>query len=94
MPGPLSFEYHAGDEIQVGDKILTPFVKTWRLQFPGRSGGIIWSRPASVVARTPDGQDQVILIPDITRRVICSLLGACLGAVALIWLITRIDRKA
>jgi hypothetical protein len=93
MTRPFSFEYRAGDEIQAGDKILTPFVKTWRLQFPGRSGGIVWNRSDSVLVRTPEGQEQVIPIPDLTRRVICSLLGACLGAVMLVWLITKINRK-
>jgi hypothetical protein len=94
MAGPLSFEYHAGDEIQAGDKTLTPFVKSWRLQLPGQSGGMVWNRPASVFVRAPDGQEQIIPIHDLTRRVICSLLGVCLGAVVLVWLITRIDRKS
>jgi hypothetical protein len=94
MAGPLSFEYQAGDEIQAGDKTLLPFVKVWRLQFPGRSGGFVWSRPASLLARSPDGQEQLIPIPDLTRRVIGSLFGACLGAIILVWLITRINRKS
>ncbi len=94
MTGPLTFEYKAGPPIQARDKTLTPFIKTWRLQAPGSPGGLTWNRPASVLVHSADGQEQVLPIPDLTRRVIWSLLGACLGAAILVGLISIINRKS
>jgi hypothetical protein len=79
MPALVRIENRAGDPIQNGDRTLTPFSKALILQLPGMPGGLIWNRPASVLARSADGQEQVIPIQDITRQAIFGLYGACLA---------------
>lgn len=93
MPGLLNPEYQAGKEIQVDDVTLTPFVKTWRLHSPGRPAGFIWSKPASVLVHGANGEEQIVPIPDLTWRLIGSLIGACLGAAVLIWIISKAARR-
>jgi len=93
MPGPLTCEYQAGTEIQAGDKKLTPFIKTWRFKAPGSNFAMTWNRPDSVLARSATGQEQILPIPDLTRRIIWSLLGACLGAALLAGIISILNRK-
>ena len=90
----LNFEQKAGDPIIVGDYRIIPFAQSLRLQFPGwRLGGVIWNRPASVLVMTPDGQEKVLPVHDITRRVQLSLLGAGIVAVLLFRMIFRILGK-
>jgi hypothetical protein len=78
----LNYEQKAGDSMTIGDFRIVPFSRTLRVQFPGRwLGGLIWNRPASVLVTSRDGQEQVIPVHDVTRRVQFSLLGAgILGA--------------
>lgn len=89
----LTCEYQAGEEIPAGETTLTPFSKAWRLHVPGANINATWNRPASVLVRTPAGQEQVLAIPDLTRRIIWSLLGACLGAVVLAGIISILNRR-
>ncbi len=58
MPGPLTIEYQAGKEIHAGDTTLTPFTSTWRLHALGSNFAATWNRPASVLVRAADGQEQ------------------------------------
>ena len=93
MPGLISEEYQAGAEIKAGDWTLVPFVRTWRLRAPGNKFGITWSRPSAVLARHPDGQEQIVPVRDYTRRVICSLVGVSLGVAILFWVLARVRRR-
>ena len=90
----LNIENKAGDQIIFGDYRIIPFAQSLHLQFPGwRLGGVIWNRPVSVLVITPDGQEQVLPIQDVTRRVQLSLLGAGIMTVLLIRMIFRILGK-
>lgn len=84
----ISVENKAGEPIQFGATRLAPFSQCVRVQIPGLRGGIIWNRPLSVLVTHADGDEEVIPVPDITRIVIWSLLGAA----ALSWLLTRFNR--
>jgi hypothetical protein len=92
---PLTtIETQAGEPIQAGNLTMIPFVRSLRFQFPGgRSGGVIWTSPASLLVKNGDGQEQVLPIPDITRRIQLGLFGLCLGML-LLWILTSRMRKA
>jgi hypothetical protein len=89
----MSFEYQAGQEIQTGERSLVPFVKIWRFKFPNGRGALTWNRPASVLVRTSNGQEHILPVPDLTRRIILSLISACLGSLILFWIVTKIQHS-
>lgn len=88
----VAVETRAGEPIQAGDRTLIPFARSLRLQFPGRHGGLNWTCPASLLVKNGDGQEQVLPIPDITRRIQIELFGFCLGML-LLWILTLRIRK-
>jgi len=65
---------------------LIPFHQVVRVDFPGGWGGLVWNRPVSVWAMAPDGSEQVIPIPDVTRRALLAILGVVILAGILRWL--------
>jgi hypothetical protein len=90
----FSFETQAGEPIQHGSVTLVPFARTWRILLPFKSPGVntgfglAWSRPVSVLAVTEDGQEQVIPVRDVTRQAQVGLLGACIGMMIFMLVIT------
>jgi hypothetical protein len=90
----LELENRAGSPILAGGTRLIPISRALILKFPGMRGGVIWSRPVSVVARFADGQEQVIPIRDVTRRAQLALYGGALIGVLLTWLVRRqVDKR-
>jgi hypothetical protein len=85
----LNIETQAGSPIRWGGRTLIPFSQTVRLQAPGAKGGFIWNRPASLLVQSADGQEQVLQVPDLTRRIIWSLGAASLAAVIILWIINH-----
>ena len=85
----LNIETQAGTPIRWGNRTLIPFAQTVRLQAPGAKGGFIWNRPTSLLVQSAEGQDQVLIIPDLTRRIIWSLGAASLAAVLILWIINH-----
>ena len=49
-----------------------------QIRFPTANGGLIWNRPVATVVRSPDGQEKIIPILDITRITLFTLAGFCL----------------
>jgi hypothetical protein len=92
MPRLLTIENKAGEPLQSGALTIIPFAQTIRLQFPGVIGGLRWTRPVSVLARTPEGEEKVYPISDVTRQVQWWLLGASLGAAICMWLVIRLRK--
>jgi hypothetical protein len=93
MPGRLTCEYQAGEEIQAGEQTLMPFSKVWRFQAPGGRFSMTWNRPAAVLARAASGEEQILPIPDLTRRIIFSLLGVCVGAALLAGILSKLKKE-
>ncbi len=70
---------------------LVPFVRSVHLRIPGIRGGFNWSKPASMLVSFPDGREEVLPIPDITRKyVIFTVLWGILGWLFLSFLWRRI----
>lgn len=82
-------ETRAGDPIPAGDTTIVPLAKSYQLRLPGKVGGVIWNRPASVVVQTAVGQEYILPIRDVTRRAQFALLGGSLLAGLLAWLVVR-----
>jgi hypothetical protein len=85
----FNIETQAGSPIQAGNRKITPFATSWRLSIPGISGGLVWNRPTSILIESPEGDEAVQAIPDITRQVLWALLGASLAMAILVWLTNR-----
>lgn len=85
----LQVETRAGDPIPAGDMRIIPMAKSTQIRFPGLPGGVIWNRPASVVVQTSAGQEYILPVRDITRRIQFALLGGGLIGVFLTWLIIK-----
>lgn len=73
-----------GDTVQAGDFEVTPLTQVLKVQIPGYHVGWIWNRPKAVLVRTPDGQEQVLPVTDVTRITIWAILaGGLLGAIVM-----------
>ena len=58
---------------------IVPISKAYILQFPGLHGGIVWNRPVGMAVSSSDGQERILPVHDLTRRVQLSLLGVILA---------------
>lgn len=85
----LQVETRAGEPIPAGDTTIVPLAKSYQFRFPGKVGGVIWNRPASVVVQTALGQEYILPIRDVTRRAQFAIIGSGLLAGLLAWLLTR-----
>ena len=70
----LGIETRASTPVQVNDARIYLRAQAVQLRFPFVHGGLIWNRPASVVVRRDGGQEQVLLVPDVTRNALIGLL--------------------
>ena len=62
----------SGDQIKIGDKVVTPQSQSITLRWP--YGGLVWNRPAAVLVEQ-DNQTTRIPIVDITRILVWGFLG-------------------
>ena len=85
----LHIENRAGRSIQSGAYRIVPVSQSVRLSAPGLPGGLIWNRPVSVVVTTPDGQEQVLPIRDLTRIAQLTIFGAAVLGTFLFWRASR-----
>ncbi len=90
MPsGWINIETRAGAPIQIGEMRLVPLAQSVRIQPRGVPVGLIWNRPTSVIAQTPDGAQHTLTVWDVTRQLQIRLLAAGLIGSLLIWLLFR-----
>jgi len=68
-------ETNCGQGVQSGVYQLIPFAQIFQIKFPGIAGGLIWNRPTSYLLINPNGSEDVLRIPDITRQIILILFG-------------------
>ncbi|MBN1668532.1 MAG: hypothetical protein JW862_15665 [Anaerolineales bacterium] len=88
MAGLIHSENRATAPLCLGDQTITLIEKDLRLQPPGLWGMLFWRRPAAVVVERPGERPQVLPIPDLTRIVQWSLLGAGLLVAFILWLLS------
>ena len=85
----LQLENHVNKPIKVGQYEIVPIEGTLQFQPPGMRGFFFWRKPSSLVVQHPDGSDEVLDIPDITRQAQISLVSFALIFSLVIWLIDR-----
>jgi hypothetical protein len=85
----INIETQAGDSIQWGEATLTPFLQTISLRAPSARSWFVWNRPTSLLVQSPGETDQILRIPDFTRRIIWTLGAASLAAVVILWIINH-----
>lgn len=89
----LQVENKAGTPIKAASTRIIPFSQSVRVDFPGFPGGIVWNRPLSILAVSATGDEHVIRVVDVTRRIqIAILAGGLLGGLAL-WILAHVSRK-
>jgi hypothetical protein len=90
MPAQIfTSEVQAGEPLQLQGTRIVPYVRSTRFRLPWVTYQLFWNRPASVLVLTREGQEQVVPVPDITRRIQWSLLAGGLVGSLLIWLVGR-----
>ena len=60
-----------------------------QIRLPITSGGLIWNRPVAVLVQTPDGREQALPVPDVTRTAVLALAGLGLLSALLLMLVKR-----
>ena len=85
----ITLESRAGEPVQAGARQLTPISNVVRVEIPGWTGGLVWNRPAAILAREADGQENLLPVHDVTRRAQLLILAAGLLGGWLIWLAFR-----
>lgn len=80
----ITREVKTGEPQKVGDLEITPTTNLLKVQFPGYHAGVIWNRPRAVIVKSPDGEEKILPVRDVTRLVIWSMLaGGVLGAIVI-----------
>lgn len=86
----VQLENRVGKPIKAGSYKIVPIEQSLQLQPPGMRGFFFWRKPSSVVVQHPDGIDEVLEIPDVTRQAQISLISITLIFTFVIWVINRI----
>lgn len=85
----IQLENRVGKPIKAGPYKIVPIEGSLQLQPPGMRGFFFWRKPSSVVVQYPDGSDEILEIPDITRQAQISLVSFALIFSLVVWLIGR-----
>jgi len=83
----------SGEPVVVGDVKVYPVARSYRINFPGNQGGILWNRPLAVIVEDSQGSRQVIPVQDRTRQLQVGILLAGLFGTIFTWLILRQSRS-
>ena len=86
----VQYENRVGRPIKAGPYKLIPIEQSFQLQPPGMWGVLFWRKPASIVVQHPNGTDEVLEVPDVTRQAQVSILGLTLFITLIFGLFTFI----
>jgi hypothetical protein len=89
----IQLENRVGNPIKTGQYLIVPIEASLQFQPPGMRGFFFWKKPSSMIIQYPDGSDEVIEVPDITRQAQIMLVGFALVISLAAWLIGRSVRK-
>jgi hypothetical protein len=90
MPNSLlRIETLTSQPVKFKDTQLRVRSQVVQLRLPIANGGLIWNRPVAVVLSTPDGQEQTLTVPDVTRTAVLLLVTLCFVSTFLLILFRR-----
>ena len=89
----IQLENRVGNPIKTGQYLMVPIEASLQFQPPGMRGFFFWKKPSSMIVQYPDGRDEVIEVPDVTRQAQILLVGFALVFSLAAWLISRSVRK-
>lgn len=89
----ITTETQVGEPVSIGDTTIVPMAKSLRFQIPKLQGGLIWNRPVSLLVREPDGNEEVLHIRDVTRRVQFGLILGSLAGLLAVWFVQRLSKE-
>ena len=78
-----------GEPVNAGEVNVYPIARSYRINFPGARGGIVWNRPLAVIVEDSRGGRQIIPVQDRTRQLQVAILAAGFFGTLLTWLIFR-----
>ena len=82
----INQEVRAGQAILVGDTTVIPLAKVLIIRLPFLASGLIWNRPASVVVRAQDREEQIVPVRDVTRQALLALAAGSVVMAGFAWL--------
>jgi hypothetical protein len=85
----LQLENRVGKPIKAGQYEIIPIEGTLQFQPPGMRGFFFWKKPSSLIVLHPDGSDEVLQIPDVTRQAQIALVSVAMVFSLVVWLIAR-----
>lgn len=71
---------HIQNPIKVTGGEVFPIGRTTHIQVPGLPVRLGWSRPTSILFKRSDGTEEILRVPDQTRRSQLTMLGLALLA--------------
>ena len=97
MPPLFEVKVRGGEPVTFRGVTLTPFARAVTVNFPGNipgvRGGLVWNKPVTVLAQTPDGQEQILHIHDVTRLALLGISAVTFFATLLTGLIIARKRR-
>ena len=85
----VQYENRVGKPIKADPYLIIPVEGRLQAQPPGMRGFFFWRKPASIIVQHPDGSDQTLQVPDITRQAQIALISIALTILSVVWLINR-----
>jgi hypothetical protein len=85
----VKLENRVGKPVKAGPYKIIPVEGSLQVQPPGMRGFCFWRKPASIIVQHPDGSDEILEVPDITRQAQISLVSFALIFSLAVWLIRR-----
>ena len=82
----IQIENRVGPEVKTPAGSLVTLSKAVIIGNPKNDGGFVWNWPQAVMLTTPSGEEQLVPIYDITRRIQLAWIALGLIGAILVWL--------
>jgi hypothetical protein len=89
----VQLENRVGNPIKTTTYKIVPIEQSLQVQPPGMRAFLFWRKPSSVVVQHPNGIDEVLDIPDVTRQAQISILGLAMLITLIFRLFTFLRAK-
>jgi hypothetical protein len=87
----IKWQTVSGEAVTVGDMTVVPQSQALTLRW-GRYGGLVWNRPAAILVERGDRAERIPIV-DFTRVAQLGLLGFCLTACMVVFVVSARRRR-